>query len=534
VSESASATLVLHGGAEPPQWLPSGATARRVDAGIDVALLRSVSAVLIDGATTEPLHVARRLHGLAAELQVIIVAPAAQRPELELALLFATGMGEVWFVDPGDVDRELLERAAGITGTRRGYSATRDQVRSAIAGFGGLGTGRHAHASDAYFAALLQVLPDPVFSVDENDCVVSFSPAAEQCLGFERDQATRRSLAELVRPVDAAALERLLQEGCHNAVSGEIQWRGADDSERAAHITVTPVDAAGRRVRAVLFRDITEQRASRQQLEEQAVELEAQAEQLTAQRDELAELAAERMRLLDDLQRVAASRSRFYASMSHEIRTPINAILGYNDLLLAGVYGRLNAEQMNGLQRSQVAAQHLRELVDDVLDLSKIEAGKIEIVPETVSLQRLVDDVVATIGPAAALKGSTIECTTDDDVELETDPRRVRQILLNLLSNAIKFGAGRAITVRSGRPAAEHVTIEVRDRGTGIASDEIDRIFEEFVQLDTPGDEGTGLGLAISRRLAVMLGGSLAVASVPGLGSTFTLMLPLSHAPPTN
>jgi PAS domain S-box-containing protein len=527
VNESNSKTLVLHGG-EPPPWSPRGASDRPLDAGFDAALLQGVSAVLVDGTTTEPLAVARKVRALDAALQVMIVAPAEQRSALELALLFAPGIGEVWIVDASEVGAELLGRAAGITRTRRGYSATRAQLQSAMAGSALAGVGRHTHISDAYLAALLQVLPDPVFSIDDDGCVASWSPSAEQCLGLERGQPKGRSLGDLVRPVDAAALERLLEQGRERPVSGDIRWRRVDDSERAAHITVTPVDAAGQRVRAVLFRDTTEQRESRRQLEEQAIELEAQAEEMTAQRDELAALAAERMSLLDDLRLVAASRSRFYASMSHEIRTPINAILGYNDLLLAGIYGPLNAEQERGLQRAQVAARHLRELVDDVLDLSKIEAGKIDIVSEPVALRRLIDEVVATIGPAAALKGSSIQCTGDEDIQLDTDPRRVRQILLNLLSNAVKFGAGQPVTVRSGRLPADRIFVEVRDHGTGIGSDEIERIFEEFVQLDAPGDEGTGLGLAISRRLAVMLGGSLAVASAPDLGSTFTLMLPTS------
>lgn len=221
-----------------------------------------------------------------------------------------------------------------------------------------------------------------------------------------------------------------------------------------------------------------------------------------------------------------AIRTRFFAAMSHELRTPINAIMGYIDLLLSGVYGELSPPQRAGLERGQKAARHLAELVTDVLDLSKIEAGKIELEYQLVSLSGMVDDVLPSVQPLAATRGSPLEFVPCGDLpEIVTDPRRVRQILLNLLSNAAKFGESRPITIRCER-ADGGLRVAVTDRGDGISQRDLDRIFEEFVQL-APAGEGTGLGLAISRRLADLLGGRLEVRSEPGRGSTFALWLPL-------
>jgi signal transduction histidine kinase len=282
---------------------------------------------------------------------------------------------------------------------------------------------------------------------------------------------------------------------------------------------VVPVDVGDERIRAVVFRDITEERMVQLRLEEQAAELEAQTIELGQQTEVLQQQR-------DEMARLMHSRSRFYASMSHEIRTPINAIIGYNDLLLAGVYGDLSTEQQHSMERAQAAARHLRELVNDVLDLSKIESGRLDIVNEECDLAELVCDIVVTIMPMAAERGSRLQCSLDEGIRLETDPRRVRQILLNLLSNAVKFGAGAPVHVKAGREDGR-CFVEVRDHGPGMTPEQLDSAFEEFVQVHGTAEGGTGLGLAISKRLAIALGGAIAAASAPGAGSTFTLSLPL-------
>ena len=230
------------------------------------------------------------------------------------------------------------------------------------------------------------------------------------------------------------------------------------------------------------------------------------------------------------LEQAMGARNRFYASMSHELRTPINAVIGYSTLMLDNIYGPLNAKQKEGLQRTLKAARHLLELVNDVLDLSKIEAGKIELSLQPVMFPSLIEDLFVTVRPLADEYGSalSLEMESDESFTVVSDPRRVRQILLNLLSNAIKFGEGKPIRVTCKQNENKGVEIEVVDQGVGIAREDIPRIFEEFVQVSESKQPGTGLGLPISRRLAQLLDGTLTVESVPGQGSTFRLTLPPS------
>jgi signal transduction histidine kinase len=229
------------------------------------------------------------------------------------------------------------------------------------------------------------------------------------------------------------------------------------------------------------------------------------------------------------LEQAMGARNRFYASMSHELRTPINAVIGYSTLMLDNIYGPLNAKQKEGLQRTLKAARHLLELVNDVLDLSKIEAGKIELSLQPVMFPALIDDLFVTVRPLADEYGSSLALDMEGEpFNIVSDPRRVRQILLNLLSNAIKFGEGKPIRVVCRQCEDKGVEIEVVDEGVGIAKEDITRIFEEFVQVSESKQPGTGLGLPISRRLAQLLDGSLTVCSTPGQGSSFRLTLPAS------
>jgi signal transduction histidine kinase len=207
----------------------------------------------------------------------------------------------------------------------------------------------------------------------------------------------------------------------------------------------------------------------------------------------------------------------------------MNAILGYTDLLLAGAYGSMTPAQTEGIERTHRAGQHLLELVNDVLDLSKLEAGKLEIEVEPTSVPELIDDLFDTVRPLASDSGAELRLEHDGCTDpIEIDPRRVRQILLNLLSNAIKFGGARPVWVNCRRGDDGGIQVEVRDEGPGIQESDLPRIFEEFVQLSGTDRLGTGLGLPISRRLAELLGGRLEVDSEPGQGSTFRLHLPPS------
>jgi signal transduction histidine kinase len=289
---------------------------------------------------------------------------------------------------------------------------------------------------------------------------------------------------------------------------------------------VSCLDSTAGRTYTLIARDISERARHEEMLRRQAASLAGSAAELKKLNDEL-----HRRQL--DLERAMTARSRFYASMSHELRTPINAVLGYSTLLLERIYGPLNDKQAEGIERTQKAARHLLELVNDVLDLSKIEAGKIDLRLQPVEFPSLIEDHFVTVRPLADVHGSALSIGHEGSpVRVTSDPRRVRQILLNLLSNAIKFGRGNPIRVNIIRGDAGACTIEVRDEGEGIPPDDQERIFDEFVQLGkTQLQDGTGLGLPISRRLAELLGGALTVESKVGEGSVFRLTLPKNAEP---
>jgi signal transduction histidine kinase/DNA-binding response OmpR family regulator len=234
-----------------------------------------------------------------------------------------------------------------------------------------------------------------------------------------------------------------------------------------------------------------------------------------------------------DLERAMDERSRFFASLSHELRTPINAVIGYNHLLGEEIFGPLNAAQAEALGKANRSAQHLLELVDDILDISKIEAGKLEIFPDEVDVASLLRDTATSVQLQAREKGISLDIEAPESAPITTDPARLRQIVLNLLSNAVKFTLEGSVSLRLTADGGNRYRIAVADTGPGIPVEDQERIFEEFEQgSGREGTRGTGLGLAISRRLAELLGGDLNVESEVGVGSTFILTLPMATPSP--
>ncbi|HEX8318135.1 PAS domain-containing sensor histidine kinase [Longimicrobium sp.] len=484
------------------------------------AQVEGADAAFVDGSPREALAVARRLRTLDPTLQAVIVAEAGRRTEMERALLFAPGLGELWVVEPEQVDADLLRRAASVTAQRRRFRGTEKAVARDLARVEPR-RGERALVSDAFLAALLDVLPDPVVSLDDDGNVLSWNPAAEATIGHARADALGRPLLDLLRPEPREDFEALLEAARRGAARGEVTYRRRAGEPAVGEVAVVPVMASGHSVRALVLHDVTHLRETQSELEAQAGELESQAAELEMVNVDLAERSAE-------LERALATRSRFYAAMSHELRTPINAVIGYTELILEGIFGPVVEQQRDALERSARAARHLLELVNDVLDLSKIEAGRIEVEVEEVVPGDLVAELMDTVRPMAEENGVALEMTPGGSpcLPVVTDPRRVRQIVLNLLSNAIKFGGGKPVSVSCRGLGDGGVEIVVADQGRGIDPADQARIFEEFVQIDRQSGTGTGLGLPISRRLAQLLGGSIRVASAPGQGSTFTLRLP--------
>jgi signal transduction histidine kinase/CheY-like chemotaxis protein len=230
------------------------------------------------------------------------------------------------------------------------------------------------------------------------------------------------------------------------------------------------------------------------------------------------------------LETASKAKSDFLAGMSHELRTPLNAIIGFTDALLAGVDGPMNDEQRASLTWVQRGGRDLLGLISDILDLSKIEAGKLTITPEPFNPVELVASVQGQHRALAEPKGLALVLSDDGAPEhVVLDRQRTRQILVNLVGNAVKFTAEGQVAIVISGAAAERLVVAVQDTGPGIDPGDLEGIFEEFRRVgpDAVRSEGTGLGLAISRRLARAMGGDITVTSTPGKGSTFTLDLPL-------
>jgi signal transduction histidine kinase len=244
-----------------------------------------------------------------------------------------------------------------------------------------------------------------------------------------------------------------------------------------------------------------------------------------------ASLAVRNARLYESAQAASEAKSGFLATMSHELRTPLNALEGYSSLLEEEIYGPVNEAQRGALGRMRRARVHLVELIDQVLDVARVEAGTKRARPEPVGLPALVRDVAEALRGAADKRGLALAVEVEGEIPtVRTDPGMVRQILVNLVGNAVKFTDRGGITVRLAMEGGA-ACMEVADTGAGIAPELQERVFEPFFQVDpstTRREGGVGLGLALSREFARLLGGDLTLRSTPGEGTVFRLCLPAS------
>jgi signal transduction histidine kinase len=254
-----------------------------------------------------------------------------------------------------------------------------------------------------------------------------------------------------------------------------------------------------------------------------------------ANRDELGALATnlnrtndELGRLYRELENASRHKSEFLANMSHELRTPLNAVIGFSEVLQARLFGELNDKQADYVADIHTSGRHLLALINDILDLSKIEAGRMELQVSTVALAEVLESSVALMRERATQQGISVKLEVNPTIGvIEADERKVKQVLFNLLSNALKFTARGGHVNVTARSESDEVIVSVRDDGFGVAPEDQARIFEEFEQVGTAQlQEGTGLGLALSRRFVELHGGRLWVESAPGQGSTFSFNLP--------
>jgi PAS domain S-box-containing protein len=256
-------------------------------------------------------------------------------------------------------------------------------------------------------------------------------------------------------------------------------------------------------------------------------------DQVKSHAEDLEELVTERTKKLNEtverLKELDKLKSIFLASMSHELRTPLNSIIGYTGILMMGMTGQLNDEQIKQLGKVKSNARHLLGLINEILDISKIEAGKIELFNEEISIANLIRDVSDTLHPKAIEKGIQMNLNLPYDFIIKTDQRRLTQVLLNLAGNAVNYTNGSSVEIKAVRIPHNRFRLSVIDSGPGITSDDMRRLFQPFQQIDsslTKKNKGTGLGLYLCRRLMTVLGGEVDVKSKPGKGSEFFIEMP--------
>ncbi len=358
-----------------------------------------------------------------------------------------------------------------------------------------------ARKQKQFFEDLVLNNPVAIVTLDLDFNITSCNPAFEKLFGWSEPEVIGRNLDELINTEQSLAEAAAYTELAHQGVvaTGIGQRRRKDGSLVDVELAGVSVMVDGKRVGIMgLYHDITELLKAREQAE-----------------------GANR------------AKSQFLASMSHELRTPLNAIIGYSEMLQEETAEAGHTEYVPDLEKIGSAGKHLLALINGILDLSKIEAGKTELYLETFDLAKVLEEVGATIAPLIVKNANTLESDIGDVGVVHADLTKVRQVLLNLLSNACKFtehGVVR-LAARRGEDAdgTDWVEMSVSDSGIGMTPEQMGRLFEAFSQAEASTTRrygGTGLGLAISRRFCRMMGGDVTVTSEAGVGSTFTVRLP--------
>lgn len=374
--------------------------------------------------------------------------------------------------------------------------------------------------------AIFAHMHDGVIVVNQKQRVIAMNPAVLHLLGMANERVLNQPVETVLPQWPALTnLQQALQN--HDSMSvTTFELLLLEPAPRYVELTVSTLRDRRQRVtgRLLTLRDMTKRREMEQALEDERA--------LLARR--VAERTADLSEANTQLARAARLKDEFMANMSHELRTPLNAILGLSEAMQEQVYGPLNVRQKRALTHIEESGRHLLSLINDVLDMSKIEAGKLKLEAAPVAVDSLCQTALNFIKQAALGKQQELVVELDETVKVVYgDERRLKQILINLLSNAVKFTpTGGKIGLRvQGNAKDELVQFTVWDTGVGIAADEMSQLFEPFVQLDTRLSrqyEGTGLGLALVYRMTKLHGGSVSVTSEVGSGSQFTVALPWS------
>jgi PAS domain S-box-containing protein len=372
-------------------------------------------------------------------------------------------------------------------------------------------------AEDIYqrLAAIVESSDDGIISTTLDGTIVSWNPGAERIYGYSAQDVIGQPVQQLLPPDRKNEEIQIIEQLKYGRSVEHYETVRLHKSGKPINVslTVSPIKNAVGEVIGIskIARDTT----TRMQAEEQ---LRVSNERISLANAELA--------------RAARLKDEFLAGMSHELRTPLNAILGLSEALLEEIFGELTEEQREHLTTIEQSGRHLLELINDILDLSKVESGKMELDIKSVSVRELCESSLSFVKQQAHHKRIKLDCHIDSGlIDVEVDERRLRQVLVNLLSNAVKFTPDGGCVQLQARADSFHETVElsVTDSGIGIAPENIGKLFQPFVQLDSSLSRryaGTGLGLALVRRIAELHGGSVRLESQEGKGSRFTVTLP--------
>jgi PAS domain S-box-containing protein len=387
-------------------------------------------------------------------------------------------------------------------------------------------TERALRVSEERYRQIFDNAPVGIFRSTVEGQFLTANAKTAQMFGYASPEEMKDSVTDIadhlfVKPEQRRALvERALK--VRGSVSAEVEYRRVDGSTFLANLYMRAVRDESDRVLCVegFVEDITERRRAEEALRRSHEELEHRVSQRTAELS----AANERLQELDRL------KSQFLASMSHELRTPMNSIIGFTSLLRQGLTGPVNDEQKHQLEIVQSSARHLLTLINDLLDVSRIESGRADIECAEFEFAEVADEVARTMLPLAGRKGLSIAVDAQPvSIPMTGDRKRNFQILLNLVNNAVKFTERGSVTV-TARVADGNLTVAVRDTGIGIKAEHLAMLFEAFRQVDGSAKkvyEGTGLGLYLCRKLLGLMGGAIRAESSYGEGSCFTYIVPL-------
>ena len=382
-------------------------------------------------------------------------------------------------------------------------------------------TQEELRASEDRYRQLFQLNPQPVWVFDlETLRFLAVNGAAIERYGYSHDEFMKMTIQDIRPPEDVPALMKTIADSRleHREVSF-WRHRKKDGSIICVEITSYPLAFAGRKAEIVIAVDITDRK---------------RAEEERRRFTETLETANRELELRNrEVERATQMKSKFLASMSHELRTPLNAIVGFSDLMADEAPGPLNAKQKRFIDHIKKGSAHLLQLINDILDLSKIEAGQLEIRCEAFGIAEALPEVLSTIRPLAMAKNIRVEHQVETRRDVYADRVRFKQILYNLLSNAVKFTPRDGLIRIDCIDEGTFVAVSVTDNGIGIHPDDQAMVFEEFRQVEKykqAAVEGTGLGLAITKRLVEQQGGRISLESEVGKGSCFRFTLPVAAA----